>query len=236
MVVTVSDIVDHKIRPSRPWQRIVIEVKEGELLNGVKLYDDRKLYAFEVGKGSLELKYKSPQICEIVTETIKAYNSCDGDQNFKLGLTNEEQEIGVAEFEIVCAEGKIEFKEIMRWPEKPKLTCDYEDPVDTVSFALTPTQDPCVYKLNGSTSDTSIRKAHCKHLRGSRGCNLHEWWDEIERQTRIVGGSVNLKDEEILPLRPWIEHRRNQIRCDHLYVSCQGRESKRPGGCENQPG
>lgn len=233
MTIQVQSIQDHQSSSSRPWQRVVVEVKKGQILNGTPLHiGDRKLYAFEVGQGSLELKYKSPDECLSATETVTVYNSCDWGRApvpVPLTVTHPQQEIANTTFEIICISGKLEFWE--HFEHQALGDCTTEEPVDTMTFRLKPTTNACLFEIVGSTSDKSLYKLFCHRISGG-GCpqELKTWTDQ-ERQTRISGGFVDIEDTTRPPFRPKIEHLRSYTRCEARFSTCITPERPHGIGC-----
>ena len=63
--------------PSKPFNRIVVKVEVGEILNGEKLSSDPKARVFKVGNGIISVNYKAPDSCKEDEDTLYVYNSCD---------------------------------------------------------------------------------------------------------------------------------------------------------------
>ena len=76
-VINLTKIHDSKGENAKPWQRVVVEVKEGKILNGVKCSDTEKHYAFLVDNGNVEIQYKAPDIYDKKKDTITVYNACE---------------------------------------------------------------------------------------------------------------------------------------------------------------
>ena len=75
-IVYLKKLWDDQARPAKEWQRIVVKIEHGEILNGVRCSDDDKAYAFKVGNGDVEVEYIAEQDCEDKTETFTVYNAC----------------------------------------------------------------------------------------------------------------------------------------------------------------
>lgn len=133
------------------------------------------------------------------------------------------------DLEIISAQGQLEFWEHFEY--QVLGTCTVEEPVDTVSFQLTPTWDPCVFDIVGGTSVEGVYKLFCHSVSGGE-CPRHDKrWMEQERQTRIVGGTVNFRDTTKLPFRPKVQHIRSYTRCDATFSTCITPERPHGIGC-----
>jgi len=98
----VTEILDDRGGKPKPWQRLVVEVTDGELLNGTPCSDDGKKSAFLVGSGDLHVQYRAPQRCEDKKEKITIHNSCYWGQELirPLGATNEADKLTEKEVKI----------------------------------------------------------------------------------------------------------------------------------------
>ncbi len=73
--IKIKDLVDHKQRPSKYFQRIMVKVDIGKIKNGVNKHP---YYVFEVGNsGSIDVTYEAPEKCDYDTEYVTVYNSCN---------------------------------------------------------------------------------------------------------------------------------------------------------------
>lgn len=107
MIITLK-LTDEKNQKPKPWQRVVVKVDRGDIVNGTLCSDEEKLYAFEVGDGDLKVKYRAPLDCNKKDDKITVYNSCDwGRKDVRpLSVTNNEKELKTKKIEIDCPEGK----------------------------------------------------------------------------------------------------------------------------------
>jgi len=101
--------------PSKSFNRIVVKVDEGEILNGEQLSSDPKARVFKVGKGMITVVYKAPEPCLEEEDTIYVYNSCDiaKEALIPLSETKIRDEIDTKTIEIECDwewTGKITFR------------------------------------------------------------------------------------------------------------------------------
>ena len=91
----------------QPWQRVLVKVEKGQLLNGTPQGD--REWNFPVGKGTIELKYQAPDECQRKqTETITVFNTCTIDPK-SVNISPEEQ-IASTTFDVVCVRGEFEFQ------------------------------------------------------------------------------------------------------------------------------
>lgn len=63
--------------PSKSFNRIVVKVDRGEILNGDPLDWDPDARVFKVGDGEVTVSYSAPASCSEDGDTIHVYNSCD---------------------------------------------------------------------------------------------------------------------------------------------------------------
>ncbi len=75
-IVYIRDIWDAWNEPAKSWQRVVVTIEEGEILNGTRCSEEEDAYAFTVDNGTIEVEYIAEQECEDKTETFTVYNSC----------------------------------------------------------------------------------------------------------------------------------------------------------------
>lgn len=89
--IMLSSITDAEGRASKSWQRLMVKVEKGEILNATRcMTDEEKVYAFLVGDGSVPIRYKAPSECDEdggdLTDTITVYNTCDWGQEWVIPL------------------------------------------------------------------------------------------------------------------------------------------------------
>jgi hypothetical protein len=101
MTIELAEIRDRENRPPQSWQRVVVTVEHGEILNG-EYNEVEDQYAFEVGEGGLQIQYRAPDECEAKRESIVVYNSCDWGQRCVVPLrtTDRKHRIGEVKFDI----------------------------------------------------------------------------------------------------------------------------------------
>ena len=90
--------------PSKPFNRVVVKVDEGEILNGEQLSSDPKARVFKVGNGIISVTYKAPDSCKEEEDTLYVYNSCDIAKEALISLSETEirDEIAQKKIEIEC--------------------------------------------------------------------------------------------------------------------------------------
>jgi hypothetical protein len=94
-------------RKPQPWQRVLVKVEKGKLLNGTPQWDE--YWQFPVDNGSIELEYQAPDECKRKqTETITVFNTCTIDPE-SVNVQPEEQ-IGETQFDVFCLRGEFEFQ------------------------------------------------------------------------------------------------------------------------------
>lgn len=109
-------LTDIKGEPPKPWQRVVVKVEEGELLNGApccEIGEAYLKYAFLCDDGEITLRYKAPPGCVPATDHITIYNCC-ATRDVSLvpldGLNDEREIIGEADVDLTCLKGSMEIR------------------------------------------------------------------------------------------------------------------------------
>ena len=100
ITINLVDVIDHQGRRPPAWQRVLVKVEKGKILNADEKWDD--FYVFKVrASGGLAVQYQAPDDCKPGKETLTVWNTCskrkDGSDrsggNFQLAKK---------EFNIVC--------------------------------------------------------------------------------------------------------------------------------------
>lgn len=103
MKIELKDFKDRKGRSSREFNRIVIKVKEGKILNGEKSNLNPDYRVFIVGNGTISALYEAPESCDKKKDMIYVYNACDVLDPSYLPLSETETNTKIAEKEIkIC--------------------------------------------------------------------------------------------------------------------------------------
>jgi len=88
--------------PSKSFNRIVVKVDEGEILNGEPLESDPNARVFKVGAGNVTVSYRAPKSCSIEGDTIHVYNSCDIAKTSLVPMSKTRQRDKIASTRISC--------------------------------------------------------------------------------------------------------------------------------------
>lgn len=153
MTITLKNIKDASSKPSKAWQRILVKVENGIILNGTETpLEGCKV--FEVGSGNIVIEYLAPWECKNGFEKITVMNSCviNPKQN-----PIPEKEITRKQFDIICAEGLLSFSYLYQSPEIYKEA--------TIEIGLGRLDFSLAYGVEGNVADyhpilfTKIRKA-----------------------------------------------------------------------------
>jgi len=99
--ITVSGLKDGKGRTPKPWQPLIVEVDQGDILNGDRY--DKGMSAFLCEGGEVDVQYKAPDDCPKEKKIqIKVSNSCEScPERFVHFLP--EKELASKEITINCA-------------------------------------------------------------------------------------------------------------------------------------
>jgi hypothetical protein len=106
---------------SKRFNRIVVKVDEGEILNGEQLASDPKARVFKVGDGRVSIEYRAPDSCGEGKDWLYVYNSCDIASTSALPLaeTKARRKIKKKRINIDCVErgwtGTINFEVIQQF-------------------------------------------------------------------------------------------------------------------------
>lgn len=112
--IKLTSLQDIEGRPSREFNRVLIQSLEGEILGGVEHSVDPALKVLKVGDGFIEFTYKAPESCEKEKDIIYVYNSCDISREdlHPLSKTSLGEKIAEKSLEIICPEYELEIESI----------------------------------------------------------------------------------------------------------------------------
>jgi hypothetical protein len=91
-----------KTGPSKSFNRIVVTVDKGEILNGEPLESDPDARVFKIGDGDVSVTYAAPGSCGVEGDTIRVYNSCDIAKTSLVPLSQTKQRDEIASKQITC--------------------------------------------------------------------------------------------------------------------------------------
>ncbi|MCP9456638.1 MAG: hypothetical protein NNA18_11090 [Nitrospira sp.] len=172
MKIVLRNLADANSKPSQSWQRILIKVEKGRILNGESRGDFK---VFQVGSGTVEVEYQAPDSCKNDVETLTVMNSCTIRPDMP---AIPESEIVRQTFNIFCVEGKIRITEdwTSSHPLKSMLVmpnCGYQGGATKkvpafLAFRLKPTKDPCLYEVIDKGSSPSVYEE--RYVPSNRKC------------------------------------------------------------------
>jgi hypothetical protein len=122
--VSVTEIKDQKGRQSAPFERLLVTVDKGRVVNG---FEKGPYKVFEVGPaGTVQVRYRAPDQCRDQTANLQVFNSCN--INDGLFSTVTEKPLTTAEIHIHCTpkwqwrgtlslNRKLEYHCSRTWPE-----------------------------------------------------------------------------------------------------------------------
>lgn len=106
ITIHLTDIKDSKGRQTQWWQRVIVRVDKGKILNGestsLGAEDER---VFKVGReGVVEVRYQAPSECKNATATITIHNTCEKKESSGEAIVKYDpvKEIAKKTFDIVC--------------------------------------------------------------------------------------------------------------------------------------
>ncbi len=169
----------------QPWQRVLVKVAKGKLLNGTPQWD--RYWNFPVGRqGAIELKYKAPDECKRKqTETITVFNTCTiHPQSINV---QPEEEIATTEFDVMCVRGEFEFQydSVLSGPRGITVKDGYEH---SVPFEVDFDEDPPSVEGEGELSYALTAK------KGTLGGGSRVTMSESPRGPRVyvAGGKIRI--------------------------------------------
>jgi hypothetical protein len=189
MTIHVRDIVDNESRTSQPWQRILVKVEKGEILNGTPQDGYR---VFEVGDGAIDLIYRAPKECENQTETITIHNSCTNDFRTNINFLPE-REIVSAKFDILCDrwEGIISYTEqVSGFYNEQKVNRLYTMTIKATLDLKETGEGQIIYESENAHIDL-----HDSFQQTGLG-GLHESWNASKKGTIPVKVSLEFSPKE----------------------------------------
>jgi len=112
VTISLSDLFDHRGRQTQPWQRLLIKVEKGTILNGEQDQQAKEGYhVFRAGSdGIVRVQYRAPAECVPQQETLTVYNTCNKGENetdFK-AKSYPKTLLATKEFNIVCDQWELE--------------------------------------------------------------------------------------------------------------------------------
>jgi hypothetical protein len=109
VTIQLTDLLDSEGRPTQPWQRVLVKVKRGKILNGeARALSEEAYRVFKVGNGgTIDVQYQAPDKCESIEENLVVYNTCEKGEAPGQGFAPK-REIGKKDFNIVCNRWSVE--------------------------------------------------------------------------------------------------------------------------------
>lgn len=189
ITVTVREIIAHKGLPPQPWQRVLVKVERGKILNAETKWDD--YYVFRAGKdATVSIEYQAPDDCKAAKETLKVFNTCYKKEG---GEGSKEDELASRTFDIACD----------RWD----VTVTY-----TEQMTFNRNADQGLTQTSRNYSITLKGRVHLKERRGSEvwyesDSASIELADSFSRLDVVKGG----KNPDLKTNAAWGATRRGQV-------------------------
>lgn len=100
MKIQITNFKDIEGVQSREFNRVLVTVIHGEILNGAHPQEQKNYAFFQVGEGTIEVEYKAPEACPEISDTIQVIQSCDIFRKSDLPLEESDAAGTIAEKEI----------------------------------------------------------------------------------------------------------------------------------------
>jgi hypothetical protein len=137
--ISLSDFRDARMMASREFNRILVHVSEGEILNGEKseLGDDYRV--FRLDELPVMVKYKAPSHGEVKGARITVFNSCDIVPVEKLSLRSTSQGEQIASYDLLL--NNYDWTGTISLEITQTYNCDVEEQVSDLSRSRTRVAD-----------------------------------------------------------------------------------------------
>ena len=114
VTISLSDLFDHRGQQTQPWQRLLIKVEKGTILNGEQDQQAKEGYhVFRAGSdGIVRVQYRAPEECVPQQETLTVYNTCNKGENkadFR-AKSYPQTLLATQDFDIVCDQWELEIE------------------------------------------------------------------------------------------------------------------------------
>jgi hypothetical protein len=108
--ITLSELFDKDGRQTQYWQRLLVHVEKGKILNAEQVVEDdgKTYYIFRAKQGTVDVRYQAPDECKNARETLTVYNCCEKKEPPAFLGLHPKKEIGKKEFDIVCDRWNVE--------------------------------------------------------------------------------------------------------------------------------
>ena len=145
--VVLEGFKDENGRPSREFNRVVVEARRGLIKGGTPVGEGASRQAFRVGDGTVRLQYIAPAECDPTGDEITVYSSCDIlDPGKKpMETTSINRRIASRKIKLICAEGVLTYSYFYQSPKVYKEA--------TIEIGLGRVEFSLPYGLEGNVAD-----------------------------------------------------------------------------------
>ncbi len=164
VTITLSDLLDDRGQQTQRWQRILVKVEKGTILNGKRLQGAAEgFHEFRAGdEGIVKVQYRAPAECVRQRESLEVRNTCNKIESTGEGANDPEAgrtsvpgtELARQEFDIVCDQWELEIEyheqvsydnREVRSDETSTIT-DEEHITGTLDYRITATLKPASWQ------------------------------------------------------------------------------------------
>ena len=154
VTVTLSDLLDEAGRQTQPWQRLLVRVEKGTILNGENDQEVTEGYhVFRAGpEGVARVQYRAPAECVRQREILKVHNTCNKVENKGDAKASSapSTELARQEFEIVCDRWELEIayhEQVSYNNREERGDATWEDHITgTLDYRITATLRPASWQ------------------------------------------------------------------------------------------
>ena len=101
--VDLTNFTDGKGESSREFNRIIVQVAWGEILNGVQFSGNPKMAIFKVGEGTIDVQYKAPDETALGADMMTVFSCCEVGKESVFPLEETQPRDRIAQQEIPIA-------------------------------------------------------------------------------------------------------------------------------------
>lgn len=149
--ITIKDFIDEKGRPSKYFNRVIVEVEQGDIIEGgIEIPSEQggKRVVFRLDEVPIKFRYKAPTDEKIAADRVIVYSTCEilEDEKVPMEMTSKDRKIAEKSINLI----------------RPDLRADFSSKVDYLMFEDSASRFEvnarisATYKLHSSWENKSL--------------------------------------------------------------------------------